>query len=145
MISKFPSLASYRWNHNSCWIDTSLQIVAECVHRDFASYKALFDASGDSPDSISQALFGHFRFRQELLAGKHAALELCSRLDEERDIFRATLLKYGILNDVVSHGSLFVRWKSREQSLLADYEVTGLVGVYAVHIIPRFGVRSYHI
>ncbi|KLO06291.1 hypothetical protein SCHPADRAFT_946216 [Schizopora paradoxa] len=101
-------LASYSWKNNSCWLDTSVQLLSQCILRDFASFEELLDAPGDPPHSVGQTLLRHFRFRKELLEGNYTPMEMCSRLNEARDMVRSSLVEWGVVKDMASHESLFV-------------------------------------
>ena len=51
---------SYRWKHNSCWLDTTLKLLYVALMRNFEEFSAILDAlDDDSPLQVILKLMEH--------------------------------------------------------------------------------------
>lgn len=96
---------SYQWKANSCWLDTSLQLLFVCVHRNFEEFSSLFD--GVSEDTMLCGFFNVLKMRYEI--DEDIPNDVASgKLVEHRDTFREALCNFGSIKDTDSSQSLMV-------------------------------------
>jgi hypothetical protein len=90
------SMPGPTWNQNSCWIDSSLQLLYMAIVRDFHTFESRF--SGLKEDSIMHQLYQQINTRRLLYADTKVTREhSISRLQETRDEFRKLLSRKKLL------------------------------------------------
>lgn len=80
---------SYAWKNNSCWLDSSLEVIFNVTSRDFKGFAGRFLSI--PPDSVPYALFQalnhrHIAYTQD---GENHSVEW---LSATRETFRAVLI-----------------------------------------------------
>lgn len=100
------SLVSYPWEKNSCWLDTSLEIIYRTVSRDFQSFSNIFT---DTPeDSFSRSLFHAMDCRHDLAACVGAQLNASELLQVSCNSLRQGPHERRVICAVYEWESLFV-------------------------------------
>jgi hypothetical protein len=96
---------SYPWKANSCWLDTSLELLFLCAMRNFDDFTTAFD-SGPQSSAVS-AFYSTLNLRR-LIADDVDDRIVSRTLGEHRDRFRALLKKRKVVKNVTSASSLMV-------------------------------------
>ncbi|PPQ82454.1 hypothetical protein CVT26_012730 [Gymnopilus dilepis] len=94
---------SYPWDSNSCWLDTSLQLLCSAVGRNFSQFSLFFQPLPDDSSlrKLFEVVYARRRMEWEGIADSH-------RLREQRDEWRWVLKELGIISDVDVAESLCV-------------------------------------
>ncbi|KAF4618104.1 hypothetical protein D9613_012649 [Agrocybe pediades] len=110
---------SYPWSNNSCWLDTSLQVLFMAVNRlpgDYASLNTLW-----TTDSPFQSLFNGLLQRRD---DESNGTSTSAKLRSQRNLFRKTLKDNRIVKTLCHFDSLFVWFTdliSREAKATSNY------------------------
>lgn len=97
---------SYPWRANSCWLDTSLELLFIAVTRDFQDFVKRFQGGRDNTTLwIIRELF-ELRLQMETSGGTQDPVK---ELGFHRDIVRTHLLDRGIIKQDNTFQGLFVR------------------------------------
>ncbi|PPR02123.1 hypothetical protein CVT24_011345 [Panaeolus cyanescens] len=98
-VSFLPSL--YPWNRNSCWLDTSLQLLYVALSRDLISLDSVIN--GLAKDSTLKFILGHLKYRHQLDTSNPAG---ASSLQSDRDKIRTMLRKKKVIDSVTEYEPL---------------------------------------
>lgn len=99
--------ASYPWKKNSCWLDSSLELLFRALMRDFDDFTSACSQEGSqTTKGLLSALYELFKARQ---SQKSDDLNITSILGKQRDDFRKLLKKGRIIDSVDGYESVFVR------------------------------------
>jgi hypothetical protein len=82
---------AYRWENNSCWLDTSLQLLFVALSRNFPEFSTV--AQTVDSESLLRTLHDHFE--QRLNPDPLAATEISEILRAHRNDFRQQLIEQG--------------------------------------------------
>jgi hypothetical protein len=97
-------LPAYPWSSNSCWLDTSLQVLYMAVTRNFNEFKTVCEPL--NPDVALGVLYAIFQDRFDLdFEGDNTS----AILESQRDAFRVFLHKKKIINSLNKPESAVVR------------------------------------
>jgi hypothetical protein len=96
---------SYPWANNSCWLDTSLELLYQTVTRDFQDFSSRFAEL--HPETSLHTLYRLLDLRQltNIDGGKE---DLSLNLSQQRDNFRKHLHSRKLIKSITSFESLFV-------------------------------------
>ncbi|KAJ6481243.1 hypothetical protein C8R47DRAFT_1322273 [Mycena vitilis] len=94
----------YPWSHNSCWLDSALELLFNAVTRDFADFSSRFDDV--NPDCALAAFFKIMHLRQTLPGSGGDTSDM---LRLQRDGFRAHLKKCRLITSVKGFDSI-ISW-----------------------------------
>lgn len=97
---------SYPWKANSCWLDTSLELLFVCAMRNFDDFSTVFDTVPRS--SGLHAFYSTLNLRR-LIADDVDNKTVTRALGEQRDKLRGLLSKKKVIKNVTSSSSLMVR------------------------------------
>jgi hypothetical protein len=98
--------AAYPWSGNSCWLDTSLQVLYMAVTRDFNEFKNICEPL--DPDVALGALYAMFRDRFGLEL-EDSEDNMSAVLESQRDAFRIFLHEKKIISSLSKPESAVVR------------------------------------
>jgi len=94
---------SYPWNQNSCWLDTSLQLLYVAVHSSVPEFRRIYDALPED-STIQVVLTGLFKRYDIDEANKTTSAVLRS----QRDYLRKYLKRKKAIKSATGFESLFV-------------------------------------
>jgi len=101
--------ASYPWNENSCWLDSSLELLYRAIRLPGDEFIELAQSLGDSSGSAVFFLAEMFEARREREKDKSLSSEdLTGSLGKERDAMRKVLLDKRLIDNMTEFQSLFV-------------------------------------
>ena len=107
---------SYKWNQNSCWLDSALECLWAIIMRDFDSFDACFSMVSAAETTPIYDLYQRMEQRRTLYLSQDASNYRVSVLSAQRDSFRNVLLQRDlhynnrkIIDSGRSSESLFVR------------------------------------
>ena len=96
---------SYRWKHNSCWLDTTLELLYVALMRNFEEFSAILDALDD--DSPLRVILELMESRHHLSTNPDD-VKISVELSKQRDKIRQHLFELGIIDDLKGFNSVFV-------------------------------------
>ncbi|KAJ7101594.1 hypothetical protein C8R43DRAFT_1167387 [Mycena crocata] len=99
-------LPSYPWHKNSCYLDTSLELIFRAVSRGFHVDFSPRAAALIESDAIKQ-LFDHMAFRKALEEDSSSELTAIRELAEHKEYFRNHLRRTRIIPDPYTYKPLF--------------------------------------
>lgn len=102
---KKKAIPSYPWSNNSCFLDTSLELVFQTVLRDFSGFSTRFKPQ--ESESILVLLHRMFELRKQIVEDGNAQ-NSSSWLAIQRDSFRAHFKSRKIVKSLHSYEPLFV-------------------------------------
>ncbi|KAH9923214.1 uncharacterized protein B0H18DRAFT_955921 [Fomitopsis serialis] len=94
----------YPWHDNSCWLDTSLELIFHTAQRDWDSFECCFPSTGH-PLTIFR-VFEAIRYRRKV-AGNCCSSDPATLLSAQRDALRQVLLDCGAINHMQSREPAF--------------------------------------
>ena len=95
-------MPSYKWENNSCWLDTSLELLWNALLPDFKGFSSCF-SSVPTDDIRQQPLYSLFRllqFRKDLYISE-SENHTVAVLTTQRNTFREDLVTGGVIS---AHG-----------------------------------------
>lgn len=103
---KAVHLVSYRYFKNSCWLDTSLEVIYRVVEHNPLDFETLF--ADVTVGSVADNLKHVITERLDLMNGPTASTCVATANSLSRDCFRRALLDSKIVTSIDSEDSLFV-------------------------------------
>ncbi|KAF9030656.1 hypothetical protein BJ165DRAFT_1358700 [Panaeolus papilionaceus] len=91
----------YPWNQNSCWLDSSLQLLYVCLSKDWGVVDIIID--GLSKDSAIKLVLEHFKYRQRLSLSERSG---AYSMEQDRNKIRTLLRKRKIIGPIGEHEPL---------------------------------------
>jgi hypothetical protein len=96
---------SYRWKHNSCWLDTPLELLYVALMRNFEESSAVLDALDE--DSPLRVILKSMESRRHLSTNPDD-VKTSVELSKQHDEIRQHLFELGIIDDLKGFNSVFV-------------------------------------
>ncbi|KAF4620872.1 hypothetical protein D9613_000021 [Agrocybe pediades] len=105
-------LPSYPWVANSCWLDTSLELIFHAIEvtYPFSDFTSLFDSI--HPDSLAYEFYNLIEQRYIMGTGKFSQDQMVKMNKNSRDIFRKSLLEGKVIQGSIKSTSSLVGWLS---------------------------------
>lgn len=98
---------SYPWKHNSCWLDTALELLYTCLMRNYQEFSIILDSLGQ--DSTVRVILESMTNRRRIIMDAGIGnVKVSSQLGEQRNKIRHHLLDLGIIESLDGFDTIFV-------------------------------------
>ena len=123
------AMPAYKWNNNSCWLDSSLQAIYVLITRDYPAFVKRMESvpEGTGLYVLVQHLKARRLLTQEINPGSSPSL-LIGRLQQSRDVLRKELSIRKLIKSPDAFDSPFVSNTFDSSRLISDFCFEGWLG-----------------